>query len=69
LLIVVALILAAISIIAFKAGKKGVGFTFGIISFLTFIIFLRSGPGFALLDFINDPSVDVPDYIPLPNGK
>jgi hypothetical protein len=59
--------LAVFSIIAFKAGKKGVGFTFGIISILVFIGWLASGPGFAILDF--DPgNVDVPDNIPIPGG-
>jgi len=63
----IAIGLAVFSIIAFKAGKKGVGFTFGIISMLVFIGWLSSGPGFAILDF--DPgNVDVPDNIPIPGG-
>jgi hypothetical protein len=69
LVLVIAIVLAIFSVICFKAGKKGFGFTAGIISFLVFIAFLRSGPGFALLDWMNDPSVNVPDNIPIPGGK
>jgi hypothetical protein len=69
LVLAIAAILAIFSIICFKAGKKGFGLTAGIVSILVFITFLRSGPGFELLDWMNDPSVDVPDNIPIPGGK
>lgn len=57
------------SIICFKAGKKGFGFTAGIVGFLLFVAWLKSGPGFNALDWFNNPSVDVPDNIPIPGGK
>lgn len=62
-------LLGIFSIICFKAGKKGFGFFFGIFGFLLFMTWLRSGPGFAVLDWGTDPSVKVPDNIPLPGGK
>jgi hypothetical protein len=67
---IIAVGLAVFSVIAFKAGKKGFGFTFGIIGMLVFIGALKtSGVGDGILDFVNDPSVDVPDNIPIPGGK
>jgi len=69
LALLIAIGLGVFSMIAFKAGKKGVGMTFGIISMLLLIGWLASGPGFAILDFVDDPKVDVPDNIPIPGGK
>jgi len=69
LVLIVAVAFAVFSIICFKAGKKGFGWSAGIIAMLVFVTWLRSGPGFAFLDFLNNPSVNVPDNIPIPGGK
>lgn len=61
-----ALLLAIFSTICFKAGKKGFGLTSGVVAVLLFIGWLHSGPGFAILEWFNDPSVDVPDNIHVP---
>jgi len=59
--IFIIIVLAAVcSIIAGKAGKKGWSLLFGIGSILGFIWWLDSGPGHAFVDWLQDPSVDVP---------
>lgn len=69
MILLIAVGLAIVSIIAGKAGKKGVGPMFGLLSILTFIYWLQSGPGFAFLDWTENPTgPELPDNIPIP-GK
>ena len=60
--------LALFTIIAAKAGSKGFAKFFGVLSFLCFVTWLASGPGFDFMNFVNDPKVNVPDNIPIPGG-
>lgn len=67
MLVIAAIILAVLSFVAAKAGYKGVSKLFGILGLMTFIGWLASGPGFAILDFFENPSApDLPDNIPVP---
>lgn len=56
----IALVLAVLAFIASKAGMKLVSKIFAVLSLLVFVGWLASGPGEAILNWINDPSVDVP---------
>ena len=58
--VAVAVVFAILAGIAKKAKMDKVSKAFGLIAFLTFMGWLASGPGFALLNWINSPSVDVP---------
>lgn len=58
--VVIAIVLAVLSAISGKAGMKFVSKATGLAAILVFIGWLASGPGFALLEWINNPSVDVP---------
>lgn len=70
--ILIAILLAIFSFIAKKADYKLVSRVLGVSAFLVFVGWLASGPGFAIVEFFQDPStvkVNVPDNIPLPGGK
>lgn len=69
MLIVIAVVLAIFAGLAKSAKMNGVAKFAGIAAFLVFIGWLASGPGFAMLDFVKNPSVNVPDNIPIPGGK
>lgn len=50
------------AILAFVAGSyKGISRIFALIAFVSFIVWLGTGPGFSLLNWLNDPSVPTPD--------
>ena len=59
-------VFVVIALITRWANKKGLSVFFGILSIITFIAFLKTGLGFDILDWGNDPSVDVPDNIHVP---
>lgn len=58
--VLIALALAVFCFLAKKAGYKLIGNVLGVIAILTFIGWLASGPGEAILNWINNPSVDAP---------
>lgn len=67
MLVIVAIVLAIVSFIAGAAGKKAVSIGFGLLAGLTFIIWLKSGPGFSFLDWMDNPTgPEIPDNIPVP---
>lgn len=68
--VLIAIVLAIFSFIAGAAGKKGVALAFGVASILTFIYWLQSGPGFALLDWLDNPTgPEIPDSVPIPGRE
>ena len=58
--VVIALVFAFFAFLAGRAKMSKVAKLFAAISLLTFIGWLASGPGFAILNWIQSPSVDVP---------
>jgi len=58
--------LAVFSFIAKSAKMTGVAKTAGVLAFLSFMAFLFGGAGQATLEWLDEPSVPVPDNIPLP---
>jgi hypothetical protein len=69
-IIAVAAVLGALSYLCRKADKKGLSMTLGVLAFFAFIAWLKiSGIGEGAIDFFNDPTVNVPDNIPIPGGK
>ena len=64
-----AIALALFSLIAGAAKYKGISKVCGVAALLAFVAWLASGPGFALLKWLDNPSVDVPENIPIPGGK
>lgn len=69
-LVILAVVLAIMSFIAGSAKKKGFALMFGILSMLTFIYWLQSGPGFAFLEWGENPTgPEIPDNIPIPGQE
>lgn len=66
LFLFLALGLAVFSFIAKGAKMTGVAKVAGVLAFLSFLAFLFGGAGQAALDWLDNPSVPVPDNIPLP---
>ena len=57
----IALALAVFAFLASSAGMKTFAKLLGVAAFLTFVGWLASGPGWAVLDWINNPSgPDIP---------
>lgn len=70
MVVLIAIGLALFSFIAGKAGKKGFALAFGVVSILTFIYWLQSGPGFAFLDWMDNPTgPELPDSVPIPGRE
>jgi len=57
-----------LAIFAFIAkSKKGIALTAGILSILCFVTWLQTGPGFAILDWMDNPTgPTIPDSVPIP---
>lgn len=67
MIVVIAVGLAIFSFIAGAAKKKGIALAFGLASMLTFIYWLQTGPGFAFLDWTENPTgPEIPDSVPIP---
>lgn len=65
-ILIAVLVLAILAYIAKKAGMGKAAKFFGGAAVLAFIWWLSTGPGFTVLNWIEDPAVDVPDQIPIP---
>jgi len=65
--VLIAIILAVVSMISLGAGKKTFGLGCGIAAILVFITWLNSGPGHAFIDWFENPTgPEIPDNIPIP---
>jgi len=58
--VLISIVLAVFAGIAAKAGMKLVSKVMGFVAFLVFVGWLASGPGEAILNWVNDPQLDVP---------
>lgn len=70
LMILGAVLCGIFSIIAGKAGKRGFSLMFGFLGVLLAVAWFNSGPGHTIINWWENPSVEVPDNIPIPGqGK
>lgn len=70
MVVLIAIGLAILSFIAAAAGKRGFSLMFGVLSMLTFIYWLQTGPGFAFLDWTENPTgPELPDSVPIPGRE
>lgn len=63
------IVFVAIAWVSKKAGKGTVAFFFGAAAFIAFIAWLATGPGFAFLDWGNNPDLPAPPEIDVPGVK
>ena len=61
-----ALLSGIFSIIAGSAKKRGFCLTFGVVAMLSFITWLNMS---GVLTWLENPSVDIPDNIPIPGQE